>query len=268
MHYREDLTAHEWRPSVPKEYEYVKNERQWLLLGNKIAFLHVYIACHNYTNDSYIKWNDDLFELICCESITLRTQGFCVLAMGDFNTRVGRLPGLEWNDDVVNPNFTKFNHFLHQVNLVIINTLPIAKGQFSRFMDSQNSKSLIDFGLIDGEHVSNVNSFIIDEDARYACGSDHALLECEVKLGTRPTINWNISEAIQYDIRENTNYDTFRDRLDSNIAQTSITTFKQSSLDEMLPHIVQSITRTAEDTIGKFVCQSLKFTQKLPIFKA
>ena len=55
MLYRDSLTAHQYSPSVPPHMEYIKQERQWLLVSNakeKLAFLHVYIACKNFTNDS------------------------------------------------------------------------------------------------------------------------------------------------------------------------------------------------------------------------
>ena len=48
--------------------------------------------------------------------------------MGDFNTRVGELPGLEGNTKNANNNFPKFMSFIQQVNMTIINTLPITKG--------------------------------------------------------------------------------------------------------------------------------------------
>ena len=53
--YRDSLSAHQSSPSVPPHLEYIKHERQWLLVSNakeKLAFLHVYIACQNLTNDS------------------------------------------------------------------------------------------------------------------------------------------------------------------------------------------------------------------------
>ena len=126
--YKETLIAHEWTPAVPKGLEYVRNERQWLLLnnnaGDKCAFLHCYIACQNFTSDSYIQWNEDLFCLITQEAISLRRQGFMTLAMGDFNTRIGRIPGLEGNTQDTNRNQPMFLNFLSEVNLFILNTLP------------------------------------------------------------------------------------------------------------------------------------------------
>ena len=72
MVYRDTLTAHQWMPPVPPHQHYVMNERQWLLLGNKFTFLPVYIACQNNKNESYLQWNEDLFELITKEEILLR----------------------------------------------------------------------------------------------------------------------------------------------------------------------------------------------------
>ena len=167
MLYRKSLTAHQWTPPVPANLAYISNERQWLLVeGSKkrCAFLHVYIACQSTSDDSYIQWNEDLFHLITQEAIKLRQQGFITLAMGDFNTRVGQIPGLEGNTPDTNYNTPKFLTFLSQVNLVIINTLPLSKGLFTRFMDSSGqpgTRSLLDYGLIDAEHTNTVRKAII-----------------------------------------------------------------------------------------------------------
>ena len=48
--------------------------------------------------------------------------------MGNFNTRVGELPGLEGNTKDINNNYLMFMSFIKQVNMTIINTLPITKG--------------------------------------------------------------------------------------------------------------------------------------------
>ena len=170
------------------------NERQWLLITSqkeKCAFLHCYIACQSPKNDSFIKWNEDLFYLITQEAIKLRKQGFMVLAMGDFNSRVGALPGLEGNTPDINRNQPMFMNLLTEVNLLILNTLPTAKGLFTRFMNNSGlpgSKSLLDYGIVDNEHSHTVTTFTIDEDARFAAGSDHALLECDIVFGTHPHV--------------------------------------------------------------------------------
>ena len=184
------------------------HERQWLLLGNKCAFLHIYIACQTTRSDSYLQWNEDLFQLVTGEAILLRRQGICCLAMGDFDTRVGQMDGLEGNTSDTNSNFPMFTTFIQQVNMTILNTLPISQGLFTRFMDkagTTGSKSLLDYGLIDNDHLNTVTSFTIDEEARFSCGSDHALLECIINVDNRPSVQWSYSEAVHYNITPSTN---------------------------------------------------------------
>ena len=254
MLYKDTLTAHAWTPTVPPELQYIMNERQWLLLdsgmSNKVAYLHVYIACQSTRNDSYIQWNQDLFALITQESIRLRRQGFVVIAMGDFNTRVGCIPGLEWNTPDHNKNTPLFMNFITEVNMFILNTLPIAKGTFSRFMDSHlGSSSLLDYGLISSEFSNTVTSFVIDEEARHACGSDHAVLSCEVAFGMRPKVNWSYQEPIRYNITDSTDFTGYQAALDTSSVMT-MSQFSRLPCDQMLSQITDSVRKSAVESIG------------------
>ena len=123
--YKEDLRHHRWKPEVPKKFQYLAKERQWLFLyggTGKLAFLHVYIACASHNSNDFIRWNEDLFELLASETQQLRLQGFSVFALGDFNSRIGRVPGLRQNLVDTNRNAPMFHHFLQQANLVIVNS--------------------------------------------------------------------------------------------------------------------------------------------------
>ena len=64
--------------------------------------------------------------------------------MGDFNTRVGNIPGLEDNTLDTNQNTPMF---LAEVNMVIVNSLPISKGLFTRFMDNSCRHGTVFTGL-------------------------------------------------------------------------------------------------------------------------
>ena len=266
--YKETLTAHQWNPAVPDDLEYIKNERQWLLLsnnaGDKCAFLHCYIACQNFTSDSYIQWNEGLFQVLTQEAISLRRQGFMILAMGDFNSRVGRIPGLEGNTPDINRNQPMFLNFISAVNLFILNTLPQAKGLFTRFMSSSGlsgTNSLLDYGLVDNDHVNCVTSFIIDEQARVECGSDHALLECEIVLGPSPHIKWDVQNVLQYDFNENTDFTKYKETLDQTLSSISLTQFTNMSAETMLPHLSVSINSSAKKTLGLKVKKKKKGTR-------
>ena len=143
-----------------------------------------------------------------------------------------------------------FFTFLQEASLIIINTLPIARGLFSRFMDSTGSKSLLDFGLIDSDHAQSVNSFVIDEQARYAAGSDHALLECYLVVNQSQRLTWSFKESFAYNIHENTNFDGYKSALDLAMTNIPVSQFEQLSAEEMLPHIAENINNSAKNTIG------------------
>ena len=245
----------------PSSQQYVEKERQWLLLGDKCAFLHIYIACQSHRNQDFIQWNEDLFSLVTSEALLLRKRGFCCLALGDFNTRVGVLPGLEGNTPDTNANYPMFLSFITQVNMTIINTLPQSKGLFTRFMNG--SQSLLDYGLIDNDHVNTVTSFVIDEDARYDAGSDHALLECTLELDERPKVAWSYSEAIHYNLNSSTDYSAYINTLDTTVSDIPLSTFNSKSAEDMLPHISESIRKSAMNTIGVKV-KKLKRGHRLP----
>ena len=263
--YRDDLEAHQWSPIVPTRLQYISNERQWLLLGRKVAFLHIYVACQSNKSEDFIQWNEDLFELVTQEALLLRKQGFCCLAMGDFNTRLGEIPGLEGNKPDCNKNAPMFLSFVAQVNLTIINTLPISKGLFTRFMDSRpGSESLLDYGLIDNDHVGTVSSFVIDEQARFSCGSDHALLECSILVKDTPRVHWSYSKPVHYNIGANTDYSGYRESLDVAISTIPLHEFSTMSVQEMLPHISENINVTARNKIGIKV-KKVKRGRKLPV---
>ena len=80
----------------------------------RVALLHCYIACQSNRNDEFLKWNEDLFHLMTTELTKLREHGFMVVCMGDFNSRIGRLPGLEGNNPDVNKNGPMFINFVTQ----------------------------------------------------------------------------------------------------------------------------------------------------------
>ena len=268
--YKDGLVAHQWTPSVPPELQYVEHERQWLILdcegGRKCAFLHCYIACQSFDSDNFIQWNESLFHLITQEAVQLKRRGFMILAMGEFNTRVGIIPGLEGNTPDKNRNEPMFTSFLSEVNLFILNTLPTSKGLFTRFMtrNGMPHSSLLDYGLVDCDNVNSVTSFTIDEDARFACGSDHALLECEVALGPTSRIKWSYEEVLRYNFHENSDFSGYQRCLDQELSAIPLSNFANLESREMLPHITSCISSSAKRSFGLKIKRKKKNGSRLP----
>ena len=266
--YSSKLTAHEHHPEVPEEHQYVMNERQWLLIvdgKNRCAFLHTYIACQTSRNSSFIQWNEDLFTLLTCEAMDLRRKGFVVFALGDFNSWIGQVAGLEGNHPDHNRNSVRFIRFLEEVNLTIINTLPVSRGLFSWFDDYGSRRpSLIDYGLIDKGRESLVTSFVIDEEARFKCGSDHALLLCNIQFQHRPKVNWQYRDVFAYNIRDNTNYQPYSEALTAALRSIPLHSFAKTSPGQMLEHITECIHDAAKTAIGYKVYRKRKKGHRLP----
>ena len=256
--YRDNIEAHKWEPEVHADFTYIERERQWLLINQgqtKFAFLHCYAACVNHQDVSkgFLKWNKDLFTLIIQEATKLKREGFVILAMGDFNARVGRLPGMEGNTPDTNENYPLFMDFVEEVNLVIINTLPVSRGLFTRFMDHGGitvSKSVLDYGLIGADQTDFVSNFYIDENSRYRCGSDHALLECDIVFANRPKIKWNVSEIVQYNFSNKNKLQKYKLELEAQCTEISFKSFEQMTSDDMLVHLTNCLHNSAKAGLG------------------
>ena len=262
--YKEALTPHHWGPKVEDRFKYVENERQWLLVDNgseRFAMLHCYVACQSARNDDYLQWNEDLFELMTNELIRLRKQGFIVLCMGDFNSRIGRVSGLEGNTPDLNKNSPMFFNFVTQANLVIMNTLPVARGLFTRFM--RGSASVLDYGLIDSDHVNTVTSFVIDEEARYDFGSDHALLLAKLKFGRSNRVEWSFQETVRFNFNSSTDFTAYQNELDDHSNSVPLHVFEDMSVEEKLDHITTSILESGKKTLS-LKLKKKRLPKKLP----
>ena len=88
-----------------------------------------------------------MYLMMTSEVVTLRHRGFAIVALGDFNAKVGQIPGLENNKPDLNTNTPLFNTFTNSLHLTILNTLPISKGLFTHFIERQGvpySESILD----------------------------------------------------------------------------------------------------------------------------
>ena len=86
-------------------------------------------------------------------------------------------------------------------------------GLFTRFLNCNEggSKSILDYGLVDSSHLNYVTSFTIDKEARFDCGSDHALLVADVRYGRKNSITWRYNDALQFNITPSTNFKAYQE---------------------------------------------------------
>ena len=147
------------------------------------------------------------------EVIGLRTRGFAVICLGDFNAKIGPVPGLEENIPKLNNNTPLFLNFVKSLNLTILNTLPISKGVFSHFVEREGipySHSLLDYGLIDPVLAPLVTSFIVDSDARIDCGTDHALLLSSFQFSKGSVnVKTKVSDVLKLQLPSNKDFSVF-----------------------------------------------------------
>ena len=146
---------------------------------------------------------------------------------------------------------------------MIINTLPVTKGLFTHFMNGR--ASVLDYGLIDEDHVSMVNSFVIDSHARYSCGSDHALLEASITFGPHVHhIPWKYTDVLKYNFNANSDFTSFKKHLDSYLSSIPISQFANLSTKEMLFNLTEWLNKAGKDSFGLKVPLKKKRGRRLP----
>ena len=118
------------------------------------------------------------------------------------------------------------------------------------FPGQQHQPSLLDYGVVDNEHVNIVTSFAIDAQARFRCGSDHALLQADISLSGVPRIQWTYHDAIHYNFRENSCFKKYQLHLDEQLSKNDLKDFKGKSTEDMLQVITSSITSSAMSSFG------------------
>jgi len=97
--------------------------------------------------------------------------------MGDFNSRVGSVPGqgITGNSSDITKNGERFIAFLNGGNFTHINgQSDLTTGLWTR--QRANSRSVLDYAVISSEHLHTVRNLFIDDHGLYSGGSDHNFL--------------------------------------------------------------------------------------------
>ena len=141
--------------------------------GVKTAICGAYFGCQT-PDDRHGEWNERMYQTLHQEQSVLRSMGYRIVFLADFNAHVGNDPstGIVGNNPDVNPNGTRFLDFLHRTSMRHIKGMRhLSSGFWSR--QRGHSKSVLDYGVISEEHLPSVVSMLVYSDGYFGGGSDH-----------------------------------------------------------------------------------------------
>ena len=232
---------------------YVDNERFWVTVEtqhSKTAVCGSYFGCQ-FSDDRNQSWNDGMYWVLQQEVLFLRSQGYRIQMLGDFNAHVGCHPnqGISGNNPDVNRNGERFLSFLLAFDLTHVNgALRHTDGVPSKVCDGLwtrqrgASRSVVDYAVMSSEHMDSVVSMTVDEAGVLGGGSDHNWIEIIlvdkivnlVKVDTRPKKKnvWNI--------KDEQDWSAFQDAVVRNLPAD----VSEMSVDD-LASLVASVYRTA-----------------------
>ena len=116
--------------------------------------------------------------------------------------------------------------------------------------DTGRRGAVLDYGLIDSNHTHLVTSFVIDEQARYSCGSDHALLVASLTFNNLPKVTWKQHETVHYDFHSESSFTQFQEHLKTNVSKVPLSEFEGMTVEEMLPHLTSSLNDSGKAAFG------------------
>ena len=151
-------------------------------LTSKTAFCGLYMGCQ-YGDNRHGQWNGIMYDVVQREAFALRSKGYRVIYLGDFNGHLGDNPvegGLIGNTHGVNPNGRRLLNFISVTDSVNVNSLCSVPGDWTtRVCDGLWTRqrggfsSIIDFVLISKEHANTIVSMYVDDKGVLGGGSDH-----------------------------------------------------------------------------------------------
>ena len=257
----------EYTPPIhDQSLHYVRTERAWITTESllmKTAICGVYLGCQ-YPDDRHAAWNQGILQVLNNEATVLRSQGYRVVFLGDFNSHVGSDPrnGVVGNNNDVNLNGERFLRFLTNGSFIHVNGVQnLTTGIWTR--QRGNSKSVLDFAVISSEHLSTVNDLFIDDKSILGGGSDHnfiilTLNDDFVRKKRLPTFP---STKRAWNKMDNVNWDSFKAEVASKLEDKSPEDY---SVDELASVVSSALFAAGEKCVGRKCPGSQKRSVFLP----
>ena len=133
-------------------------------------------------NTSSREWNNKLEEKISKDIATLRDEGNSIILLGDFNGHIrvedGGIPG---GDVVTDTNGRRVINLTNNTGLTMLNNQQNCVGKWTWMKN--NSRSIIDYVLLDKKLHTKKVSMSIDDDGRtlWPSDPDHNWIEVSIE---------------------------------------------------------------------------------------
>ena len=238
---------------------FVNSERVWITVESntsKTAVCGLYLGCQ-YSDDRHGQWNDAIYETVQQEAYSLRSRGYRVVYLGDFNGHVGCVPpegGIPGNTAGINKNGRRLLNFIKNTDSININAMCRVPGDWSTRVceglwtrQRGGFSSVIDFAIISREHANSVISMIVDDKGLLHGGSDHNWIVLDIAdrfATTKRITNLNVRKE-RWNISEDQDWSTYK----ANVAD-SVSDIDSDDVDCLASRISSSILKALHDTIG------------------
>lgn len=249
-HHTPDITGH--------DAAFVANERLWITVESqscKTAVCGLYLGCQ-YSDDRNAVWNDTIYQTIQNESFSLRSKGYRIVFLGDFNGHIGNQlgKGIPGNKPDINPNGHRFLNFLKHTNTVHINGCVRVPGSWDTRITSGlwtrqrgGHSTVLDYGVVSAEHINSVITMTVDDCGEYGTLSDHNWLFLDLydKFATRKRVSNLPKKKSNWNIKDNQDWSGFQEQVSSSIASLD-----NSSTDNLASSISAAILSAMHNHIG------------------
>ena len=275
------LVFQEYNPAiVDKNCHFVRNERIWITTESssfKSAVCGAYFGCQ-YPDNRNEAWNTAMYTVIHEEAMLLKSQGYGITILADFNGHIGCQPGvgITGNNPDINRNGQLLLNFIQVGGFKHVNgEQNLTTGLWTR--QRGTSRSVLDLALVCEEDLRKVESLKVDDKGEFGGSSDHNWLFLNLKdsfVKKRRILN-NPTKKPGWKISPDMDWGPFKDEIKNNIVGKHIESMDVEQLSTLISRtLLESGTKTIgmkSNNIGKskpkklphFLVQEFRLKRKL-----
>ena len=186
MYYRTGVAISKWEPKLNDQDSWAEAERAWIRIhsGNKLrAVCGVYMRTNDSVNSEFYAQNEKLYSILQNEMSLLRSQGYSIGFMGDFNAwiKASRRFSFKNYPHQENNNGRLFAQFVEDNNLFCLNPMKWRGRQEEKFtyqreMGARRHKSIIDYVVATEDFIATTVDMKVSDHENVSVDSDHSTL--------------------------------------------------------------------------------------------